>query len=135
MKYLLHSFKEGETNKTTALDTKEADAIATAQKLADTNRNLDVSLVTNDRDANDRGRTVLHVKAQTFTTTVFKKGGERAGRFHFDTREADARSHAQGWVNSDPDIHTATVTNDKNEIIAEFPPKSDATVTNDKTKK
>lgn len=60
----------------------------------------------------------------TFTSTVFKKNGERAGRFHFDSREADARAHAKGWVDSDPSAHTAEVTNDKNEVIAEYGTKT-----------
>ncbi len=59
----------------------------------------------------------------TFTSTVFKKDGERAGRMNFDTRESDAHAHAKGWVASDPDVHKAVVTNEKNEVVAEYPAK------------
>jgi hypothetical protein len=70
----------------------------------------------------------------TFTSTVFKKNGVLAGRFHFDTREAEACSHAKGWVASNPNAHYAVVTDDKGTLIKEYGTKFVASEA-EKTKK
>src|SRR6266576_685543 len=114
-KFVLHINKDGEHKSSSILEKPESEAIADAKAASEKNKGAVVSL-----KREQTGESILHIPAPTFTTTAMKANGERAGRFHFDTREADAHAHAKGWVNSDPDVHTAVVTNDKNEVVKEY---------------